>query len=174
MGRPCLFITKRSCYVPSWENLLWVITDNDAFLWKNIQKWVSSRDDKVLNRLTVTWPLMSPNFSLDEAISWSTLELQVCLSCDSRKIVTYFWIEIRRHAPLFMMHNRESYKIKHIHGGASGRIVGLGWPWFWQFHCLADSALTDGNLAELAVHLGKMVEHQNQSQPNYPTGCPAL
>ena len=33
-------------------------------------------------------------------------------------------------------------------------------------HCLPDSAWADGNLAEAAGQLGKMVEHRNQSQPN--------
>ena len=35
-----------------------------------------------------------------------------------------------------------------------------------MFHCLPDSAWADGNLAEAAGQLGKMVEHKNQSQPN--------
>ena len=35
-----------------------------------------------------------------------------------------------------------------------------------MFHCLPDSAWADGNLAEGAVQLGKMVEHPNQSQIN--------
>ena len=33
-------------------------------------------------------------------------------------------------------------------------------------HCLPDSAWADGNLAEVAGQLGKMVEHRNLSQPN--------
>ena len=37
-------------------------------------------------------------------------------------------------------------------------------------HCLPDSAWADGNLAELAEQLGKMVEYPNQSQPN-PGPC---
>ena len=49
----------------------------------------------------------------------------------------------------------------------------LGWVDFDVSHCLADSAWADanGNLAELAVHLDKIVEHPNQSQP---TSCPTL
>ena len=35
-----------------------------------------------------------------------------------------------------------------------------------MFHCLPDSAWADGNLAEAAEQLVKMVEHRNQSQPN--------
>ena len=35
-----------------------------------------------------------------------------------------------------------------------------------MFHCLPDSARADGNLAEAAGQLGKMVVHRNQSQPN--------
>ena len=35
-----------------------------------------------------------------------------------------------------------------------------------MFHCLPNSAWADWNLAEVAVQLGKMVEHPNQSQPN--------
>ena len=35
-----------------------------------------------------------------------------------------------------------------------------------MFHCLPDSAWADGNLAEAAGQLGKLVEHRNQSQPN--------
>ena len=35
-----------------------------------------------------------------------------------------------------------------------------------MFHCLPDSAWADGNLAEAAGQLGKMVVHRNQSQPN--------
>ena len=35
-----------------------------------------------------------------------------------------------------------------------------------MFHCLPDSAWADGNLAEVAGQLGKMLEHRNQSQPN--------
>ena len=35
-----------------------------------------------------------------------------------------------------------------------------------MFHCLPDSARADGNLEEPAGKLVKMVEHQNQSQPN--------
>ena len=34
-----------------------------------------------------------------------------------------------------------------------------------DFEC-SDSAWADGNLAEAAGQLGKMVEHRNQSQPN--------
>ena len=60
---------------------------------------------------------------------------------------------------------------RHIQGGASARIVGLGWVGLTlilavQFHCLAYSELADGNLVELAEQLGKIVELQNQSQPN--------
>ena len=35
-----------------------------------------------------------------------------------------------------------------------------------MFHYLPNSARADWNLAEVAVQLCKMVEHQNQSQPN--------
>ena len=35
-----------------------------------------------------------------------------------------------------------------------------------MFNCLPDSAWADGNLAEAAGQLGKMVEHPNQVQPN--------
>ena len=35
-----------------------------------------------------------------------------------------------------------------------------------MFHCLSDSAWADGNLADAAVQLGKMVEYRNQIQPN--------
>ena len=35
-----------------------------------------------------------------------------------------------------------------------------------MFHCLPNSDWADGNLAEAAVQLGKMVEHLNESQPN--------
>ena len=53
-----------------------------------------------------------------------------------------------------------------MQGGAGGR--GLG---FVDFH-LGDSPtcpvcdLADGSLAELAVQVGNMVEHLNQSQPD--------
>ena len=35
-----------------------------------------------------------------------------------------------------------------------------------MFHFLPSSAWADWNLAEVAVQLGKIVEHPNQSQPN--------
>ena len=35
-----------------------------------------------------------------------------------------------------------------------------------MFRCLPNSAWSDWNLAEVAVQLGKMVAHPNQSQPN--------
>ena len=35
-----------------------------------------------------------------------------------------------------------------------------------MFHCQSNSARADGNLAEAAGQLGKMMEHSNQSQPN--------
>ena len=35
-----------------------------------------------------------------------------------------------------------------------------------MFHCLPNSVWADWNLAAVAVQLGKMVEHPNQSQPN--------
>ena len=35
-----------------------------------------------------------------------------------------------------------------------------------MFHCLPNSAWADWNFAEVAVQLGKMLEHPNQSQPN--------
>ena len=35
-----------------------------------------------------------------------------------------------------------------------------------MFHCLPNFSWADWNLAEVAVQLGKMVEHSNQSQPN--------
>ena len=44
--------------------------------------------------------------------------------------------------------------------------TGFCWLWFRVFHCLPNSAWADGNLAEAAGQLGKMVEHRNQSQPN--------
>ena len=45
----------------------------------------------------------------------------------------------------------------------SSGFCGLG---FRVFHYLPDSAWADGNLAEAAGQLGKMVEHRNLSQPN--------
>ena len=38
------------------------------------------------------------------------------------------------------------------------------------------SAWADGNLAELAEQVDKMVEHYRSkaTQPNYPSGCPTL
>ena len=44
--------------------------------------------------------------------------------------------------------------------------TGFCWLGLWVLHCLPDSAWADGNLAEAAGELGKMVEHRNQSQPN--------
>ena len=44
--------------------------------------------------------------------------------------------------------------------------TGLRWLEFLVFHCLPNSALADGNLAEVAGQMGKMVEHPNQSQPH--------
>ena len=35
-----------------------------------------------------------------------------------------------------------------------------------MFHCLPNSAWANGNLAEAARQLGKIVEHPTQSQPN--------
>ena len=35
-----------------------------------------------------------------------------------------------------------------------------------MFHCLPNSARADENLAEVAVQLGKMVEHLNHRQSN--------
>ena len=35
-----------------------------------------------------------------------------------------------------------------------------------MFHYLPDSSWADGNLAEAARQLGKLVEHRNKSQPN--------
>ena len=46
-----------------------------------------------------------------------------------------------------------------------------------MFHSLPNSALADGNLAELARQLGMMVEHPNQRQPNQglrPDGTPCI
>ena len=41
-----------------------------------------------------------------------------------------------------------------------------GLTWIWMLHCLPSFAWADGNLAEAAVQLDKMMEHPNQSQPN--------
>ena len=41
-------------------------------------------------------------------------------------------------------------------------------PEFWVFHCLPNSAWADWNVA---VQLGKMVEHPNHSQPNPGPGA---
>ena len=44
-------------------------------------------------------------------------------------------------------------------------------------NCLPDFAWVDDNLAGLAGHLGNMVEHPNQSQPNPgigPVGTPSI
>ena len=54
-----------------------------------------------------------------------------------------------------------------LQGGPSGRIVGLGWLWFWLFHPLPGFAWADGKLAELAEQLRKMVEH-NTSKSTEP------
>ena len=40
-------------------------------------------------------------------------------------------------------------------------------------HCLPNPATADGSLAELAVQVGKMMEHPYQSQPNPGPGSPA-
>ena len=42
--------------------------------------------------------------------------------------------------------------------------VGLTWILF--FHCLPSSAWANGNLADVAGQLGKMVEQSDQSHPN--------
>ena len=51
-------------------------------------------------------------------------------------------------------------------GVLSARAPGLGWLGFLVSYCLRDSAWANGNLAEVAMQLGKMVEHPNKSQPN--------
>ena len=53
-----------------------------------------------------------------------------------------------------------------MQGVPSARAHGLGWLGSWVLHCLANSAWTDGNLAEAAGQLGKMAGLPNQSQPN--------
>ena len=53
-----------------------------------------------------------------------------------------------------------------LQGDSSALRPGLGWLEFWVFHPLPNSASADWDLAEVAVQLGKMVEHPNQSQPN--------
>ena len=42
---------------------------------------------------------------------------------------------------------------------------------FRVFHYLPESAWTDGNLAEAAGQLGKLVENRNQSPPNPGLGA---
>ena len=58
----------------------------------------------------------------------------------------------------------------------SGQIAGLGRLQFCLFHHLPNSAWADGELAELAEQVEKMVEyHRSKStQPNYPTRWTSL
>ena len=57
---------------------------------------------------------------------------------------------------------------KHVY--STGWLIwswtGLGRLEFWVFHCLPNSASADGNFAEAAGQMGKVLEHPNQSQPN--------
>ena len=48
------------------------------------------------------------------------------------------------------------YRVSHL------LVYWFGLTWILR----VDSAWADPNLAEVARHLGKMVEHPNQSQPN--------
>ena len=50
----------------------------------------------------------------------------------------------------------------HYTGCPKWAETGFSWLWFR----MPNSARADGNLAEAAGQLGKMVEHRNQSQPN--------
>ena len=53
-----------------------------------------------------------------------------------------------------------------VQGVASGRRLDLVNLEILLFHCLPNSALAGGNLAEVAWQGGKAVEHSNHSQPN--------
>ena len=50
-----------------------------------------------------------------------------------------------------------------VQGVASGRRLDLVDLEILLFHCLPNSALAGGNLAEVAWQVGKAVEHSNQS-----------
>ena len=45
---------------------------------------------------------------------------------------------------------------------------GLSWLGFWAFHYQPDCPWADGNLAEVAGHLGNMAEHTNHSKSTNP------
>ena len=51
------------------------------------------------------------------------------------------------------------------------RRTGLGWIRIRVFCCQPNSALANGNLAEVARVLGDMMEHPNSSQPNLGLGA---
>ena len=53
-----------------------------------------------------------------------------------------------------------------LQGSPSGRGPGLGRLGFRVFHCLPTSVWADGNLAEAAGQVSKLVEQEEQSQPN--------
>ena len=57
----------------------------------------------------------------------------------------------------------DHFPSRYIQGVPSAR--GQGWVNL-NFECFANSAWADGNLAEAAGQMGKMVEHPNQNQPN--------
>ena len=54
-------------------------------------------------------------------------------------------------------------------------MAGLGWLWIWLFHPLPRSTWADSKLADLAVHVDKLVENDrsNSAQPTIrPDGPP--
>ena len=48
----------------------------------------------------------------------------------------------------------------------SGSGPGLGRLGFWEFYCLVDNASADGNMAEGAGQVGKMVKRGDSTQTN--------
>ena len=56
----------------------------------------------------------------------------------------------------------------YLQGGQTGQMAGWGWLWIWLCHPLPRSTWADSKLAELAVHVDRLVEHvrSNSAQPN--------
>ena len=64
-------------------------------------------------------------------------------------------------------HNLAGIILHHsVQGASGGREPGLGWLRLWSFHYLPSLHGQDESLAELAVQLGKIMEHPYQSEPN--------
>ena len=66
--------------------------------------------------------------------------------------------------PRLPLYGRLWTKDVHVQGVPSARGPGL--TLILMFHCLPDSAWSNGNMAVAARQLDMMVEHVNQSQPN--------